>query len=352
MHFIPAGERNPTHVTNVNTPNLSALKLAELQALAASLGISGASKLRKGELVNAINENGGAASTPDAPSDTTPTEAPVEAEQPSAATSGAEPVAVRKRTSRRVTSADTAAIAAAPELAGAPVVDAGASAAAPEPAEAPIVELPARTRAPRRASSANLATTDLGIELPEGPTGHTPPADQDGSDTDGEQGEGGQGRSRNRNRNRNERNGDRNDRNGERSERNGDRQQSDRQQGEQRQNGNRQNGQQQRVEPLDSDQGERSGRNRYRDRKRGRGGALGDDFEPEISEDDVLIPVAGILDVLDNYAFVRTTGYLPGNNDVYVSLGQVKKYNLRKGDAVVGAIRQPREGDNQQGRQK
>ena len=63
----------------------------------------------------------------------------------------------------------------------------------------------------------------------------------------------------------------------------------------------------------------------------------------------MLIPVAGILDVLDNYAFVRTSGYLPGTNDVYVSLGQVKKYNLRKGDAVVGAIRQPREGDNQGG---
>ncbi|YAF76128.1 transcription termination factor Rho [Sphingomonas sp. G5] len=48
---------------------------------------------------------------------------------------------------------------------------------------------------------------------------------------------------------------------------------------------------------------------------------------------------------------MRTTGYLPGPSDVYVSLGQVKKYNLRKGDAVVGAIKQPREGE-QQGRQK
>jgi transcription termination factor Rho len=60
----------------------------------------------------------------------------------------------------------------------------------------------------------------------------------------------------------------------------------------------------------------------------------------------VLIPVAGILDVLDNYAFVRTSGYLPGPNDVYVSLGQVKKYNLRKGDAVVGSIKQPRDGES------
>ena len=94
-------------------------------------------------------------------------------------------------------------------------------------------------------------------------------------------------------------------------------------------------------------------RNRYRDRDRGRRGGNNDreEAEPEISPDDVLISVAGILDVLDNYAFVRTSGYLPGPNDVYVSLGQVKKYGLRKGDAVVGAIRQPREGEGQ-GRQK
>jgi transcription termination factor Rho len=101
------------------------------------------------------------------------------------------------------------------------------------------------------------------------------------------------------------------------------------------------------------------GRNdRFRDRndrndRRGTRGGQGshDEIEPEISPDDILVPVAGILDVLDNYAFVRTSGYLPGPNDVYVSLGQVKKYNLRKGDAVVGAIRQPSENDNS-GRQK
>ncbi|WP_313356963.1 transcription termination factor Rho, partial [Microbacterium sp.] len=90
---------------------------------------------------------------------------------------------------------------------------------------------------------------------------------------------------------------------------------------------------------------------RQRGSKRRSGNTTADEFETEIGEDDVLIPVAGILDVLDNYAFVRTTGYLAGSSDVYVSLGQVKKYNLRKGDAVVGAIKQPREGE-QQGRQK
>ena len=79
-------------------------------------------------------------------------------------------------------------------------------------------------------------------------------------------------------------------------------------------------------------------RGRYRDRKRRGQGTDWD--EPEVRDDDVLIPIAGILDVLDNYAFVRTSGYLSGSNDVYVSLGQVKKYNLRRGDAVVGSIRQ------------
>jgi transcription termination factor Rho len=107
--------------------------------------------------------------------------------------------------------------------------------------------------------------------------------------------------------------------------------------------GNRQNGQQ---APQDGT----SNRNRQRNKRRGQS-TTGDEFETEIGEDDVLVPIAGVLDVLDNYAFVRTTGYLSGPSDVYVSLGQVKKYNLRKGDAVVGAIKQPRESE-QQGRQK
>ncbi|MGJ2238700.1 transcription termination factor Rho [Clavibacter sepedonicus] len=121
--------------------------------------------------------------------------------------------------------------------------------------------------------------------------------------------------------------------------------------GRQRQNSRGQGDRQQdvRADQARADLGrddDRGGRSRYRDRKRGRGQG-GDDFEPEVTEDDVLLPVAGILDVLDNYAFVRTSGYLPGTNDVYVSLGQVKKHSLRKGDAIVGAIRQPRDNDSQ-----
>jgi transcription termination factor Rho len=101
------------------------------------------------------------------------------------------------------------------------------------------------------------------------------------------------------------------------------------------------------------DEGEgRQGRRgrRFRDRRRRERG--GGDGEAELREDDVLQPVAGILDVLDNYAFVRTSGYLPGPNDVYVSMNMVRKYGLRRGDAITGAVRVPREGEQPNQRQK
>jgi transcription termination factor Rho len=98
----------------------------------------------------------------------------------------------------------------------------------------------------------------------------------------------------------------------------------------------------------DGGDGRRRSRDRFRNRNRRRDRQA--DPEPVISEDDVLIPIAGILDVLDSqgYAFVRTTGYLPGPNDVYVSLSQVRKHGLRKGDVIEGAVRQPREGERRE----
>ncbi|MGH3794898.1 MAG: transcription termination factor Rho [Pseudonocardiaceae bacterium] len=99
----------------------------------------------------------------------------------------------------------------------------------------------------------------------------------------------------------------------------------------------------------DDDGGRRRGR-RFRDRnRRGRNERPDrrDGGELEVREDDVLLPVAGILDVLDNYAFVRTSGYLSGPNDVYVSLSLVRKHGLRRGDAITGAVRQPRDGEQQ-----
>jgi transcription termination factor Rho len=242
------------------------------------------------------------------------------------------PVAVKKRAPRRATMVDAEARAAA------------ASASVVESTETPAIS-PEAEFTPRSAG-AHVAQAESGIETQldavlDAAAASTEPSDAADSEQDGEPREG-QSRSRNRNRNRSER----------QPAEGG--QQQPRQQNNRQQNGNQQrqnNSQNNQQSDQLGDDDDRSGRNRYRDRKRGRG-PIGDDFEPEITEDDVLIPVAGILDVLDNYAFVRTSGYLPGNNDVYVSLGQVKKYNLRKGDAVVGSIRQPREGDNNQGRQK
>jgi transcription termination factor Rho len=98
--------------------------------------------------------------------------------------------------------------------------------------------------------------------------------------------------------------------------------------------------------------GRRSRRRRSRDRQnrrnRGGGSNLERYDEPVIAEDDVLVPARGILDVLDNYAFVRTNGYLPGPEDAYVSLSMVKKLGLRKGDLVTGVIRTPREGERKE----
>jgi len=194
----------------------------------------------------------------------------------------------------------------------------------------------AATPATQHVAAADVAA-DLDKLLPEVTSG--------AADADTEEGGSSRSRGRNRNRGGGQNGGQNTGQNG--GGQNG--QNAGRQQGGQNNGGQNNNGQNNGGPQSDGEAG--SSRSRYRDRKRGRGGQ-NDDFEPELSDDDVLIPVAGILDVLDNYAFVRTSGYLPGANDVYVSLGQVKKYNLRKGDAVVGAIRQPREGDQQSGRQK
>ena len=126
----------------------------------------------------------------------------------------------------------------------------------------------------------------------------------------------------------------------------GDQQQGDQQGGPNRGGGNAGD---------DDDRGGRRGR-RFRDRRRrgergGEGGG-GGDRDTELREDDVVQPVAGILDVLDNYAFVRTSGYLAGPNDVYVSMNMVRKNGLRRGDAITGAVRVPKDGEQPNQRQK
>jgi len=109
-------------------------------------------------------------------------------------------------------------------------------------------------------------------------------------------------------------------------------------------------------EDDDGPRGRRRRRGRDRLRERRPGHDERSDAPPESSgaasqdNDNVsdLVPVAGILDVLDSYAFVRTTGYLPGPNDIYVSLSMVKKFGLRKGDAVTGLAKAPADADRRE----
>ncbi len=96
----------------------------------------------------------------------------------------------------------------------------------------------------------------------------------------------------------------------------------------------------------EDEESRRNRRRRGRDRQRPAGSRSEPDTQ--ILEDDILLPAAGILDVLDNYAFVRTSGYLPGTEDVYLSLSMVRKFGLRRGDAIVGQVRQPREGERKE----
>ena len=364
--------------TRPDSSTLSKLRLPELQALAAELGLSGASKLRKGELVDAIseiqssteNQDGAADDAPaqetpvqDAPAQETPAQ-----DAPDALAVATAPVVAKKRAPRRASTS---------------IVDAGATSApiidAPTPEPETVAEIVENV--PKSVVD-HVHRAESGVDLIPGqeaereaqsdaqPTGGLDRIPgQDAEQEAQADGDGAPATRNSRNRNRN-RGGDRQqgDKSGDGNAQGGNQNQNADQQGESSRNRNangrnqnnndrsandrNQNNNRQAVQDRNAqdDDGDRGGRNRYRDRKR-RGPGGNDDFEPEITEDDVLIPVAGILDVLDNYAFVRTSGYLPGNNDVYVSLGQVKKYNLRKGDAVVGAIRQPRENDNS-GRQK
>ena len=97
-----------------------------------------------------------------------------------------------------------------------------------------------------------------------------------------------------------------------------------------------------------SRRGRDKGRDRSRDRSRDRERPAREEREPVLSDDDVLVPVGGLIDIMESYAFIRTAGYLPGPNDVYVSLQQVRRYGLRKGDVVTGEVRQPHEGERRE----
>ena len=241
----------------MTTASLSAMKLPELKALAASRGLKGISQLRKPQLIELLSKDASAATTQEAaPRE----EAPASSTETPAAPAAEAPAAEAPRRSRRRRAVSQGAVEPAHVTLDLPLPAAERTESAPEP-EVGVVE------------------TVLNIELP------------DGDDTEGRRGRRERGRRSRR----------------ERENR-----------GENRDN--------------------RDGRENRAEAREGR---------PSRGAEDNLAPIAGILDIQENHAFVRTSGYLPGPNDVYVTLGNVRRWGLRAGDAVAGAVRLPREGERQ-----
>lgn len=390
--------------TEAAAPELANLKVAQLRVLAQQLGIRGYLKLKKAELVQALEEHqrGGAVAAPAAPkSEESKSEVPAEAAesaQAPAAETTEESKPRRTRRTRAQKDAEAKAEKTAEKTENAEAVEAPAEGA--EKAEksekrtrSSRYETPAQKRArARRAAEgedasaeksektennekrtrrtrtrkdekpaelppldvrAELAAERIGeraeqVDLP-GNSAELKAATADGTASldslnaaldmtfgtpDGEKSS---KRTRTRERRR--------DQDGERTER---RTKRDRQAERAERNAERSERAERKAAER-AERAERTERRSKRDRQAERAEKQArrrEENEPRLSEDDVLAPISGVLDILDNYAFVRTTGYLPGTNDVYVSLAQVKKYNLRKGDHVLGAIRVPREGES------
>lgn len=251
------------------TTSLSAMKLPELKALAASRGLKGISQLRKPQLIELLS-NGAGASTPQekAPREEAPASSKkkaVKAEKPAAEkpaeqAPASDESAETPRRSRRRRAVSQGAVEPAHVTLDLPLPAAERTEPTPEPDTA-VVE------------------TVLNIELP------------DGDDIEGRRPRRERGRRGRRDR-------------------------------EKRSEGRENRGE-------------------------GRENRENSEARPARGAEDNLAPIAGILDIQENHAFVRTSGYLPGPNDVYVTLGNVRRWGLRAGDAVAGAVRLPREGERQ-----
>ncbi|MFK5633246.1 transcription termination factor Rho [Ornithinimicrobium sp. LYQ103] len=335
-----------TQAAAATTGSLSALRLAELQQLASSMGISVDAKMRKADLVSAIRDRRGGVSAA----------APAVREEPLHRSDGEgtrqarEPRADRDdapRSGGRHQDAPSSPEPAATGEGGAVDLD-----AALDRAQAQREGSTTRTRRSRRAGSgagAPPAAEDRqpGERQPQGER-----TERDDRQPQGDRQQHGERRPQQ-------------DRQQQDRQHDNRRQQDDRQQDDRRQQDNRDQGNQRQggFDDGDDDGGGRNNRRRNRqrgrDRKRGRGtagpdgqggqgGSQGGPREDEetYTEEDLLVKVGGVLDLLDSYAFIRTTGYLPGPTDVYVPLTMVRKFNLRKGDAVQGVIKAPKDGED------
>ncbi|WP_435824978.1 transcription termination factor Rho [Nocardia rhamnosiphila] len=335
---------------------LTGMLLPQLRALAGELGIRGTSGMRKGDLITAIKEN--------------------QAGRPAAAERSTRAKAAKERkTADQPAEAGTAApaVQAAPAAASVPAVEApAADTAAHKDSAAADKGKPDQAAtngsATANATAGTAADTESGAKT-DGRADNKPAEGAEDSGRDS--GQRGRGRQR-RGRDQQPKNGEpagedakqqdgaKNDavkqqdgKDGEQGERRRDRNQGQQSQGgDQRGSGGNRGGADRGGDDEEGGRGRRGRRFRERRRGRDREGGGGEAREPEIRDDDVLQPVAGILDVLDNYAFVRTSGYLAGPNDVYVSMNLVRKNGLRRGDAITGAVRAPRDGEQSNQRQK
>ncbi len=320
---------------------LSTMRLAELQQLAGSMGLKGISRMRKSELVAAIRDNGSA--------DGTAAGAPDQA--PQSAQSAAEPTG---------------------EDAPAEQPDAVASTATfpldlPEPVErAAYQDRPRRRRAVAAAGTPHLTereATPAEADLPR--------RDEEDAPTEGaerteerrprrprlERGEGGRRRRRagtDRPERGDQRFEGREDRFADTSEDHLDakaalmRDLADATGTPAVEPAERSRGTFEREnEGYDEDgrgrrrRGRKRGRDRYEDEGPGRQDRGERGGRASQREEEVLLPVAGILDASDpNHAYLRTSGYLPGPKDVYVTAAQVKDNGLRPGDAITGWVRE------------
>jgi transcription termination factor Rho len=291
----------------VEKETLEGKQVAELQTIAETLGVSVKRGMRKAELIDAIvRSNGGSTGNGDAGAAQTAAEAAA-GDEPANRTGDDDEPANRTgdddEPAGRTRDDDTSAGETFPDESGGP----GNEADAPAPSNGQV----ANSDSSSEGSVATQERTERqgGGDRQGGDRGQNRGGDRDRGDRQG----GGQNRDQNRDGGQGGQNRD----------------------GGQRQGDQRQGGQ---NDPRRRPSREERRRNREERRQR-----EVEEREQELAEAPVRV---GLLDVLpEGYGFLRTSGYLPGPDDVYVSLSQIRRFALRKGDTIEGAIRRPKDNE-------